>query len=158
MTEIYTMPGNLIRRLNQISLSIFQDETKAAGIELTSVQFAVLAALSENPGIDQATVAGLIAYDRPTTGSVLDRLETRDLIRRETNPTDRRARLVWITDQGKTVLERALPVVRKLQASILTGLSEEEKATFIALASKVAEAGNNLSRAPLIIPKQSDQA
>lgn len=153
MTEIYMMPGNLIRRLNQISLSIFQDETKAAGLELTSVQFAVLAALAENDGVDQATVAGLIAYDRPTTGSVLDRLESRGLIRRETNPNDRRARLVWITEDGKEVLGRALPVVRNLQQSILTGLSKEEQETFIALAAKVAEAGNDLSRAPLILPK-----
>ena len=155
MTEIYNMPGNLIRRLNQISLSIFQDETKAAGLELTSVQFAVLAALAEHNGVDQATVAGMIAYDRPTTGSVIDRLESRDHIRRETNPTDRRARLVWITEHGTEVLNRALPVVRDLQASILTGLSEDEKATFIALAAKVAEAGNDLSRAPLILPKTS---
>lgn len=152
MTEIYAMPGNLIRRMYQISVSVFEKAMKHNGIDLTPVQFATLATLRDNAGIDQATVAGMVAYDRPTIGSVIDRLETRGLLRREVNPNDRRARLVWITDDGIALLSQAFPVVRAMQSDMLTGLSEDEKATFIALAAKLAEAGNDLSRAPLVLP------
>jgi MarR family transcriptional regulator, temperature-dependent positive regulator of motility len=41
MTEnipLSDMPGHLIRRLNQVSASVFQDRVKAAGYDLTSVQ------------------------------------------------------------------------------------------------------------------------
>lgn len=152
MTEIYAMPGNLIRRMYQISVSVFEKAMKQNGIDLTPVQFATLATLRDNAGIDQATVAGMVAYDRPTIGSVIDRLETRGLLRREVNPNDRRARLVWITDEGKTLLSQAFPVVRAMQSDMLTGLSDDEKATFITLAAKLAEAGNDLSRAPLVLP------
>ena len=152
MTEIYAMPGNLIRRMYQISVSVFEKAMKQNGIDLTPVQFATLATLRDNAGIDQATVAGMVAYDRPTIGSVIDRLETRGLLRREVNPNDRRARLVWITDEGHELLSQAFPVVRAMQTDMLTGLSDDEKATFIALAAKLAEAGNDLSRAPLVLP------
>lgn len=151
MSEIYQMAGHLIRRLNQISLSVFSDETKKRGFDLTSIQFAILDAIDRNPDADQATIAGLIAYDRPTTGGVIDRLEARGLILRQINPNDRRARLVTLTDDGKTTLNTLRPIVRALQTEILDGLDDQEKATFIALASKIAEAGNEKSRAPLIL-------
>ena len=36
-----------------------------------------------NPGIDQARLATAIAFDRATTGGVIDRLEAKGLVRRE---------------------------------------------------------------------------
>ena len=62
MTELYALPGHLIRRLNQISVSVFAARVAEEGFDLTPVQFAALMILSENPGIDQATLAGLIAH------------------------------------------------------------------------------------------------
>ena len=79
MSEIYTMPGHLIRRLQQISISVFTERMKALGHDLTAPQFATLAVLSQSPGIDQATLAGLIAHDRPTIGGVVERLEAKGL-------------------------------------------------------------------------------
>ncbi|WP_349773890.1 hypothetical protein [Mameliella alba] len=68
MKAIYTMPGHLIRRLQQLSASIFAERMREAGVDLTSPQFAALAMLQEHPGIDQATLAGMIAHDRATIG------------------------------------------------------------------------------------------
>jgi len=79
-STIYNMAGHLIRRLNQISASVFQERVLACGHDMTSVQFAALNAISSNEGIDQATLAGLIAYDRPTIGGVVDRLEKKGLV------------------------------------------------------------------------------
>lgn len=142
------MPGHLIRRLNQISTSVFQARTKDAGFDLTPVQFTALAALSDNPGIDQATLAGLIAYDRATIGGVVDRLRSKGLIRRRVDALDRRARVLDLTDAGVSLLARLSPIVRDLQPDILTGLTAQERAAFVALARKSAAAGNQLSRTP----------
>ncbi|MFT7595526.1 MAG: DNA-binding MarR family transcriptional regulator, partial [Paracoccaceae bacterium] len=99
--DIYAMPGHLIRRLNQISVALFADRMAGAGLTLTPVQFSALSAIRTRPGIDQATVAGLVAYDRATMGKVIDRLEGRGLIRRTTSPTDRRAKELTLTEQGQ---------------------------------------------------------
>ncbi len=152
MSEIYTMPGHLIRRLQQISISVFTDRMKALGYDLTAPQFATLAVLSQSPGIDQATLAGLIAHDRPTIGGVVERLEAKGLITRRRNEKDRRAMVLDLTLDGARLLAAIVPEVRALQADILPGLSEGERAEFVRLAAKVAKVGNDAARAPMILP------
>lgn len=149
MTPIEAMPGHLIRRLNQISTSIFQARMHGLGHDLTPVQFAALSTLRDNPGIDQATLAGMIAYDRVTIGGVLDRLQAKGFLARSVNAKDRRARHVALTEAGAALLSEILPHIANLQTDILSGLTESERRTFIALATKAAETGNDLSRAPL---------
>ncbi len=150
MSDIALMPGHLIRRLHQISTSIFLDGVRAAGHDLTAVQFAALSTLSRYPGIDQAKLAGLIAYDRVTIGGVLDRLEAKGLLTRTVSDRDRRARVLALSENGQQVLREVTPVVQALQDEILAGLSPDERATFVALAEKVSRAGNRRSRAPMV--------
>jgi len=64
LADFQKMAGFFIRRLNQISVSIFADRMTQGGYDFTPVQFAALSMLSKQPGMDQATLAGLIAYDR----------------------------------------------------------------------------------------------
>lgn len=154
MDELYGMAGHLIRRLNQISTSVFAEKMKEAGHDLTPVQFGALSALRSNPDVDQATLAGLIAHDRVTMGAVLDRLQNKGLIARNVSPTDRRARILTLTDQGQQVLAEVEPIVWQLQDEILCGLAPEEKAQLLRLMRKVADAGNERSRAPLHRPQR----
>ena len=157
MSEIYTMPGHLIRRLQQISISVFSDRMRSLGHDLTAPQFATLAVLSRAPGIDQATLAGMIAHDRPTSGGVVERLEAKGLVPRHQNEKDRRAKVLALTDDGAALLQALLPHVRDIQPRILPGLTPEEQAEFIRLAAKVADAGNAAARAPLVSPKPSHE-
>ena len=130
------MAGHLIRRLHQQSTQVYQSATQAAGFDLTSVQFAALDAVAEQPGIDQASLAAAISFDRATIGGVVDRLEQKGLIEREISPDDRRARLLRLTGAGRRQLAAARPVVEALQAEILAPLTAKERATFLALARK----------------------
>lgn len=149
---ISRMPGHLIRRLHQVSVSIVLEEASKAGFDLTPVQYAVLSALQTCPGIDQATLAGVIAYDRVTIGGVIDRLVQKGLIRREVSARDRRARELHLSPQGLKVQESLTPVVRNAQAMILAGLDEKEQETFVELLHKATEAVNEQSRAPQRLP------
>ncbi|WP_323794568.1 MarR family transcriptional regulator [Nisaea sp.] len=151
--KIHAMAGHLIRRLNQISVSVFQDRLKAAGYDLTPVQYACLATLEQKPGIDQATLAGLIAYDRATIGTVLDKLETKGLVIRRTNPRDRRAREMHLTDAGRDRYRAVTPLVQEIQTLMTEGLEPDERTEFLRLAAKLANARNALSRAPLAEPE-----
>lgn len=130
------MAGHLIRRLHQQSTQVFQARTQAAGFELTSVQFAALDAVAQQPGIDQASLAATISFDRATIGGVVDRLEQKGLVERTVSPDDRRARLLHLTAAGRRQLAALRPVVEALQAEILAPLSAKERAAFLALARK----------------------
>jgi len=88
----HDMPGHLARRFQQIAVAVFLAEVEAAGYDLTPVQYAALATVRTNPGIDQITLAGLIAYDRTTITGVVDRLVQKGLLVRRASSRDRRAR------------------------------------------------------------------
>ncbi|MBA3043180.1 MAG: MarR family transcriptional regulator [Alphaproteobacteria bacterium] len=149
MLEIYEMPGHLVRRLNQAAVSVFMDETGKKGFDLTPVQYAALSAIEAKPGLDQATLASRIAYDRVTIGGVVDRLVQKELVRRETNPSDRRARNLFVTEKGTQALAEIRPIVKDVQSILLEGLDADERRQFISLLQKACEAVNDRSRAPL---------
>lgn len=135
-TDLFEMPGHLIRRLHQRATRLFHDRLKAAGHDLTPVQFAAMQVLQDHPEIDQARLAHRIAYDRATIGGVVERLERRGLVTRRAHATDRRCRLVSLTPQGAAVLADLQPLVRDLQRGILENLSDDEAATALALMRK----------------------
>lgn len=133
------MPGHLIRRLNQHSTAVFQHKLKADGHDITPVQFSALAKLAENPGLDQATLAALIEYDRATIGGVIKRLMQKGLIRRAPNEADRRAFELYLTPEGKSLLAQIQPAVTALQDDILAHLSPKERGTLVALMRKALQ-------------------
>jgi MarR family transcriptional regulator, temperature-dependent positive regulator of motility len=130
------MAGHLIRRLHQQSTQIFQVQMQAAGFDMTSVQFAALDAIDQQPGIDQAGLAAAISFDRATIGGVVDRLEAKGLLQRSVSAHDRRARQLSLTPDGEALLAASRPVVEALQADILAPLDAAEQAAFVALALK----------------------
>jgi DNA-binding MarR family transcriptional regulator len=142
------MPGHLIRRFQQIAVAVFHAEAEAAGYDLTPVQYAALAAISTNPGIDQVTLAGLIAYDRTTITGVVDRLAHKGMIERNASSRDRRARELTITTEGIRTLEGITPAVEAAQKTMVRGLSTDEVEELMRLLRKATASGNELSRAP----------
>jgi DNA-binding MarR family transcriptional regulator len=134
--EIHTTPAHLIRRLHQIATQVFTQRCQAAGFDLTPVQYAAMQALLAKPGIDQAQIAALIAYDRATIGGVIDRLQQKGYVTRVISQRDRRAREVRLTEAGIDTLTGLTPQIRAAQDEILGLLSPEERSTFTALARK----------------------
>jgi DNA-binding MarR family transcriptional regulator len=135
------MAGHLIRRLHQQSTLVFVSRTQAAGCDLTSVQFAALDAIAQQPGIDQSTLATTISFDRATIGGVVDRLEGKGLVERAVSAQDRRARQLRLTSEGKKLLAHIRPVVEAIQSEILAPLSRTERITFLTLARKALGLG-----------------
>lgn len=136
---LFEMPGHLIRRLNQHSTAVFQQRLKAAGHDITAVQFSALTRLAKQPGIDQATLASQIEYDRATIGGVVKRLEQKGLIKRQPNAKDRRAFTLCLTSAGTALLNDIWPLVASLQDDILSKLSESERAELVYLMQKALQ-------------------
>lgn len=149
MKEPHEMPGHLARRFQQIAVAVFLAEVSEAGFDLTPVQYAALATIRSNPGIDQITLAGLIAYDRTTITGVIDRLVQKGLLVRRASSRDRRARELQVTAEGQRTLRAITPAVESAQRMLMRGLSAKEAAELMRLMRKAIAAGNELSRAPL---------
>jgi DNA-binding MarR family transcriptional regulator len=128
-------PGHLIRRAHQVAVAIFMEE--AGDFDVTPVQFAILNALMADPGEDQVTLAGKVAFDAATFGSVIGRLEAKGWVRREPDAADRRRKLLWITPQGEEAAVRMKRAVSKAQSRILGPLDNQEREQLVALLGKL---------------------
>jgi len=144
-SPIERLPGHAIRRLHQIAVGIFHQELQ--DLSLTPVQFAALQTVAHRPGLDQRTLAGLIALDTSTTASLIDRLEARGLLQRRLSPTDKRVRLLSLTDAGLALCKAAQPGVQRTQEQILAPLNADQRRTFVELLSVLVAENNGFSRA-----------
>lgn len=134
-------PGHGIRRLQQLAVARFMQETE--GLGLTPVQFAVLQMLQAQPGLDQKKLADSVSFDTSTIGAVIDRLEAKQWLTRSLSPQDRRVRLLHLTPAGTAQLEQALPAVQRAQELILQPLAEDERALFRQLLLKLTSAASS---------------
>ena len=128
-------PGHQIRRAHQLAVAIFMQET--AAYDVTPVQFAILNALIDDPGEDQVTLSGRVAFDAATSGSVIGRLETKGLVRREADREDKRRKLLWVTPQGKKIALQMKRAVGKVQSRLLGPLDDAERTQFSLLLGKL---------------------
>ena len=78
--------------------------------ELTNGQFSLLMSLNRPEPPPMGPVASLLAMDRTTLTAALKPLERRGLVKIDGDPSDRRSRILILTDKGRNLLARALPV------------------------------------------------
>ncbi len=144
--DLDNVPGHYIRRLQQIAVAIFLDESRE--LEVTPVQYAALQAIENSPGIDQRTLARVIGFDTSTIAGVIDRLDARGWVKRGASDTDRRVRLLTLTDTGRALTHAVVPGMLRAQERILAPLTVAQRTKFLAMLRKLVEANNDLSRAP----------
>lgn len=129
--ELYDEPGHLIRRAQQIAVSKFHE---VHGRHVTPIQYAILRTLHETPGIDQVTLAQLIALDTSTTADIAARLETKGWILREVLP--RRQRRLSLTPAGEEILLELMPGVSVHYQGMMDSLEPAEQKEFMRLLRK----------------------
>ncbi len=86
----------------------FDDALRPFG--LTNGQFSLLMSLNRPAPPPMGPVASLLAMDRTTLTAALKPLERRGLVQVSPDPSDRRSRILTLTDKGKELLAGALPV------------------------------------------------
>jgi DNA-binding MarR family transcriptional regulator len=144
--DVYDEPGHLIRRAQQIAVSMFHS-TMRNGV--TPIQYCVLRVLQDHPGIDQVTLARLCALDTSTAADLAVRLEERGLVRRMMPMKSKRHRLLQLTSEGTALVKRLVPSAYVLSQRLLRALNQKEQTTFVRLLKKFVHLNNQESRAPL---------
>jgi DNA-binding MarR family transcriptional regulator len=147
MDAVYAAPGYLFRRMQQIAVAIFVEECRA--YDLTPVQYAALVAIRTHPGIDATRLSAVIAFDRSTLGSVIERLEAKQFIERIPGTGDKRVKLLHLTKSGAALLREILPSVDRAQAQMLQPLKPADRKTLLALMTQLVDLNNEASRVPL---------
>ncbi|TKW76669.1 MAG: MarR family transcriptional regulator, partial [Bradyrhizobium icense] len=117
--------------------------------DLTPVQYAALIAIHTHPGIDATRLSAVIAFDRSTLGSVIERLESKKLIDRKPSDGDKRVKLLYLTKAGAAILREIMPSVEKAQTRILQPLKPSDRKVLLSLLTQLVDLNNESSRVPL---------
>jgi DNA-binding MarR family transcriptional regulator len=140
-------PGFLVRRLHQIFISIYAQNTREFGT--TPVQSSVMQVLFKKPGMDQVSLAAEIGIDRDTTSNVLGRLERRGIVKRVVDQSDRRNKRASLTPQGRDMITKMRRKIQLTHDKLLEPLSAKERILFMKMLCKLVEANNDLGRTTL---------
>ncbi len=89
---------------------------------LTPPQFDVLATLGNQPGMTCRELGERTLITKGTLTGVLDRMEARGLLTRESQPHDRRSVFVRLTPTGERLFTKVFPVHAKQLGERLGGL------------------------------------
>jgi DNA-binding MarR family transcriptional regulator len=124
-------PGHLIRRAQQIAVSMFHE---VHGRHVTPIQYAILSTLHQSPGIDQVTLAQMTALDTSTAADIAARLESKGWIERVVLP--RRQRSLALTPDGQAVLDELRPNAKHMNTRLMDGMEPAEQAELMRLLRK----------------------
>jgi DNA-binding MarR family transcriptional regulator len=137
----------MIRRVHQIAVSLFLEETGRLGI--TNRQWGILFVLKHRPGIEQISVAKLLGLDRSTTGMVLGKLEADGLVSRVVGVRDKRRHHLHLTRAGEIMLAKLAGPARRARLRALSAFTPHEQTLFLDLLGKFIEKFNATTRVPL---------
>ena len=123
------------QRMEQVGREFFE------GFDLTGAQFDVLMILADYPGraFKQHELAKILLVNRATAGTVLERMERKELIAREADADDRRAMRVTITRHGRQVVDHVKPRYYALIKKLLGGEDEKTLRQVIAFCDRLRD-------------------
>ena len=114
--------------LNDVSRQLrnrFDRQARALG--LTRAQWRVMMFLRRHEGARQSELAALLEVENVTLGRHIDRLEESGWVERRSDPSDRRAWLLYLADKSMPILDKLAVVLIETRETALTGFTAQER-------------------------------
>ena len=127
--------GFILNDVARLLRTVYDRRVRSLG--LTRAQWWVLTHLYRADGVTQAELAETLEIERATLGRLLDRLEAKGWVRRETDAEDRRAKRVHLTEAVREPMQTMRAVAAGVRSDALAGLSGEEQDRFVDLMLRV---------------------
>ena len=102
------------------------DRAMLAGAGLTTAQVAVLTVLTEAGPSSQRAIAARLGVNEPAVTEMVRRLVAAGCVSKEVDPGDARARVVALTDHGRSLLPRTRPPFATVNQDFAAALTAEE--------------------------------
>src|SRR5690349_19064432 len=110
---------------------VLRFERRARGISLTLPHCKVLVRLQKNEGVSQARLAELADIEPMTMVRILDRMEGEGLLERRADPSDRRARRLYLTRKAWALLHEIWHLADLTRAETFAGISRQDRDAFM---------------------------
>jgi DNA-binding MarR family transcriptional regulator len=133
-------PSHLLHRAQQLAADRFSALAGEKGVTLR--QFAVLAAIAEQPGRSQTDLVGATGIDRSTLADMITRMEKRGWIIRVTSQSDARANAVTLAASGRAALTTCVPFARAADDAVLDALPRQDRKSLMDLLGALSTAAD----------------
>ncbi len=107
------------------------------GLDLSKEQWSVLKRLKVNDGQPQNDLAFITHRDKTSMTRLVNTMESKNLVVRRSDENDRRINRIFLTDHGKEVIEKVIPIMYDLIPAVQESLTEEEIENLINTLTKV---------------------
>lgn len=131
--------GFLISTTARLMRAAFEREIERSEIGVTAAEARVLAHMSVCDAMRQTHLADRLGLAAMSVTAFLDKLEANGLIRRCPDPTDRRAKIVSLTDAAGPILEQINIAGQRAKDAAFAGVGSEEFAGFRSVCLKLRE-------------------
>ncbi len=121
--------GRLIGMAGRSVRSSLDQNLTKAGHDISAVHMLLLGYLCENEGVNQQTLTEYMFRDKTATTRWIDFLETKDLVVRVPDKTDRRQKMIYLTKKGRGMVGELIQIVRKTENDALQGIEPQKVAT-----------------------------
>ncbi|MCO8276094.1 MarR family winged helix-turn-helix transcriptional regulator [Actinoplanes sp. TRM 88003] len=129
VTGLLNMAGHALS--NRLSAAL-------ADVDLTArMQCVLIHALEQER--TQIQLAALADLDKTTMVSTVDDLERRGFAERRPSATDRRARVIVVTEKGRLAAEEGQRIVDRVHADALSSLPDAARAAFVEALGQLAD-------------------
>jgi DNA-binding MarR family transcriptional regulator len=122
-------PGHLLRRCHQRSREIYESLLGRRG--LSRQQFAVLIAMSANPGASLTRISAATGFDRNTLAEMIGRLVKKGYVTRRRSAADARASAMALTQKGRRYVRETMSRAHEVQRRILEPLPASLRPVFV---------------------------
>lgn len=132
-SDLDLAPVEVFSRLTRLARLLDRERRAAfAAVGIEPWEFDVLAALRRSGAPYRASPGALVRATGVTSGTMtnrVDRLVTRGLVRRDSDPDDRRSVRVELTPAGRATVDGALVDLLEAEHELLAGLDEPARTT-----------------------------
>lgn len=115
----------LLARANAVSLASVTGALAELGLKVRS--YSVLAVAANGVRPSQRELSEFLRLDPSQIVALVDDLEARKLVRRVTDPSDRRSKVVVVTAEGLRTFERAREVAIDAEHDLFEGFTADER-------------------------------
>jgi DNA-binding MarR family transcriptional regulator len=123
-----SLNSNLIFLCSELSHLVHRALTTSLAekkINVTVEQFAVLALLFYNDGINQQEISEGLNRNKTTIARVISNMERNKLIVRATDKTDARGKLIYLTAKGKAIQKQGIELSGALYLKAVAGVNNK---------------------------------
>ena len=119
---------------------------------LTGPQLLVLQQLATHEELTAGVIAREISLSQPTVTSIIDRLERKDLLKRERNQHDKRKVMLSMTEAGRAAVAKAPALLQDSFVRTFNQLEDWEQTLILSSLQRVSDMMNaaELDAAPLL--------